>query len=37
MTEPTLCVDRLTPAIGALIEGVDFERGVQRDAAQSPL
>ena len=23
MTEPTLCVDRLTPAIGALITGVD--------------
>ena len=24
MTEPTLCVDRLTPAIGARIEGVDL-------------
>jgi len=24
MTEPTLCVDRLTPAIGALIQGVDL-------------
>ena len=26
MTEPTLCVDRLTPAIGARIEGVDLRR-----------
>src|SRR3989442_1002800 len=24
MPEPTLCVDRLTPAIGALIQGVDL-------------
>jgi taurine dioxygenase len=24
VTEQTLCVDRLTPAIGALIEGVDL-------------
>jgi len=26
MTEPTLCVDRLTPAIGAVIAGVDLSR-----------
>jgi taurine dioxygenase len=24
VTEPTLCIDRLTPAIGALIKGVDL-------------
>jgi taurine dioxygenase len=26
VTEPTLCVDRLTPAIGALLEGIDLHR-----------
>ena len=37
MTEPTLCVDRLTPAIGARITGVNLRGACRRDAARSPL